>query len=236
VITTGKFNFIHLHKTGGQFVAKVLSEYFPDCQVLGYHYPRHMLPERCKHLPIIGFVRNPWAWYVSWYAFNHTRSNGNPLFTVMSNGGRNEFASTLRNMLSFGDDTPASKSRREQLINLLPDSIEGNISIGLTKHCLAETDGSYYQWLIRRMFGLDGKYDDVIFGKTETLREDLLGIMRKLGIDVPEAAKQFILTAAPVNASPHRAYQQYYTESLAQQVAEREAQIIRRFDYNFAAP
>ena len=70
MIVTDKFAFMHMHKTGGQSLGHILHACMPDFKPIGYHYPHHMLPAEYSDLPVVGMVRNPWDWYISWYAFN----------------------------------------------------------------------------------------------------------------------------------------------------------------------
>ena len=81
MITTDKFAFVHMHKTGGQSLLRILDSCIPDLKHVGYHYPYHMLPSQYADLPVVGMVPNPWDWYLSWYAFNTRPEVGNPLFS-----------------------------------------------------------------------------------------------------------------------------------------------------------
>ena len=60
-----------------------------------------MIPTAYAHLPVLGFVRNPWSYYVSWYAFQAGRPRPNPLYRVLSNEGQLDFAATISNMLDL---------------------------------------------------------------------------------------------------------------------------------------
>ena len=86
MIITERFVFIHMHKTGGQTLNDVISDCIRDHQVLGYHFPRRMVPQEFSNLPVVGLVRNPWSWYVSWYFFNRRPNIRNSLFTIVSEG------------------------------------------------------------------------------------------------------------------------------------------------------
>jgi hypothetical protein len=87
MIITDQFVFIHLHKTGGQTLNEIITSCMPNHRVVGYHYPRSMVPVNCTALPVVGMVRNPWAWYVSWYCFNRRSTIHNTLFKVVSGRG-----------------------------------------------------------------------------------------------------------------------------------------------------
>ncbi len=54
-----------MQKTGGQTLGDIIEQCIPDSQVIGYHYPRSVIPPEHLDLPLVGMVRNPWDWYVS---------------------------------------------------------------------------------------------------------------------------------------------------------------------------
>ena len=86
MICTPKFTFIHLHKAAGQSINAALLGCIPEAREIGYHLPAQYIPQTAAHLPVIGIVRNPWDWYVSWYAFNNLGGVRNPLFSIVSRG------------------------------------------------------------------------------------------------------------------------------------------------------
>ena len=98
MIVTPEFVFLHLHKSGGTFVNEFLIRFMPSAQQVGYHLPRSSIPSAYAQLPILGFVRNPWSYYVSWYAFQRSRPQPNALFQTVSENGRLDFASTIQRM------------------------------------------------------------------------------------------------------------------------------------------
>lgn len=235
MIVTDHFAFIHMHKTGGQSVNNALSEALPSCQEVGYHYPFSLLPEQFAHLPLVGFVRNPWDWYVSWYAFNRQPKMQNPLFAVCSNGGSADFKTSVTNLIQLGDDSIDSKQYRDALISILPNSLDGNRGLGLTKNCIehfASNETGYYSWLFHRMIGA-AKAEQVHVGKFENLNSDLVDILNEL--NVPEAADiARVLGDAPrTNSSRHGHYSQYYDTELAELVGRKDAGLIDHFNYEF---
>ena len=50
------------------------------------------------------FVRSPWSYYVSWYAFQSQRPRPNVLFRIMSEDGTLDFKASVRNLLELGND------------------------------------------------------------------------------------------------------------------------------------
>src|SRR5689334_18614958 len=73
MLVTDRFVFVHLPRSGGTFVSQVIQKVFPEAHEVGYHLPLSALPAEFSHLPVLGTVRNPWDFYVSWY--HHQESN-----------------------------------------------------------------------------------------------------------------------------------------------------------------
>lgn len=67
MIVTNHFIYIHVSRTGGAFLNKLILEQVPGARMIQYHGHLRDLPAEYSHLPVIGFVRNPWDWYVSMY-------------------------------------------------------------------------------------------------------------------------------------------------------------------------
>ena len=237
VVRGQNFLFIHLHKTGGQFVREFLLEHMPATEDVGYHYPRRLTPMEDRDKPVIGFVRNPWAWYVSWYSFNAKQPMKNPLFRVLSQRGKNGFDKTVRHMLAFGADTRRAQLLRERLDNVLPDTLDGNRGVGLTRECVASFDDpstGYYSWQFQRMFGVGTELEDLAhIGRTENLRGDLLRLLTELDIPLGESAQVFLDSAGNRNSSEHRPYQEYYNDDLREEVRRQDAYLIERYGYEF---
>ena len=91
MIATGRFVFLHLHKSGGSFVNECLLRFLPDARRVGYHLPRSLIPTEFAALPVFGFARNPWSYYVSWFSFQAARDHPNALYRLLSNDGRRGF-------------------------------------------------------------------------------------------------------------------------------------------------
>ncbi len=237
MIVTDKFVFVHMHKTGGQSLNDIIKRCIPDHRDVGYHYPRSETPEDKLGLPVVGIIRNPWDWYVSWYAFNKRPQINNPLFNVVSDSGQLNFRATVRNLIKLGADSPASERYRSELIGLLPDSLTGNRGAGLTKdsiRSITESNSGYYSWLAGRMFG-DTDDDRLLVGRFENLQADFLDIMRSLAVEETDEMEAALAQRARRNVSHHSHYSHYYDDALRDLVAEQEHGLIERFGYEFAA-
>jgi hypothetical protein len=103
VILCRDFVFVHVPKTGGNFVRAVLADHAPaDWQVqqMGDHRTHVDIPPSHRGLPMLAFVRNPFAWYVSWFHFQQKTRDS--FFLTMSDGGALGFAATMRRVFTSG--------------------------------------------------------------------------------------------------------------------------------------
>lgn len=235
MIVTERFVFIHMHKTGGQSLNEIIKRCIPKHRTIGYHFPRAEVPPEAENLPVVGMVRNPWDWYVSWYAFNKRPGINNQLFRVVSNGGSENFKATVTNLVTLGSDRPESAGQRDELIRLLPESLEGNRGVGLTRDSVRELAGSnkgYYSWLFDRMLG-DESDNSRFIGHFENLGPDFLDIMDRLSITEIESLRREFDQHERKNVSRHTHYSHFYDDELKALVADKEAGLIRQFDYEF---
>lgn len=228
MIVTPRFVFLHLHKSGGTFVNEFLRQFFQEHKEIGYHLPRSMLPGEYGHLPILGVVRNPWSYYVSWYVFQSARNQPNGLFRAVSDNKRLDFKNTIYNLIHLGEDLV----RFELFQSLLPDHF-GHEGLNLTKNCIEPFRGSsegFYAFLYRRMFG---QAEGVHTIRMETMRQELLQFLRSVGVSVTDAMEQAVLHSKKKNVTKHQPYVDYYDEDLAQTIAERDHHVIEQFGYVF---
>lgn len=82
MICTRYFNFIHVPKTGGMWVTHILREHVPPEWDLWESDAAHRgvvaVPPKYTGQPTIAFVRNPWDWYVSQFAYFQRRAHQDP--------------------------------------------------------------------------------------------------------------------------------------------------------------
>ncbi len=229
MIVTERFVFLHLHKSGGTFVNECLLRFLPGARRLGYHLPRRLIPREFAHLPALGLVRNPWSYYVSWFAFQSARPQPNALYRILSDDGRLGFENTIRNMVELSSDD----SRLAQLSRALPREYT-NSGLNLPGFALAPIRDSglgFYSFLYRYLYGDSSSLLHV--GRMEGLRAELLTMLHAVGQPVSAAMRSHVLQEAPMNVSEHAAYATYYGEALKDLVAERDAEVISRHGYRF---
>lgn len=229
MIATGRFVYVHLHKSGGTFVNECLLRFFPDARRLGYHLPRSRIPPELAALPVLGFVRNPWSYYVSWYSFQAKMAQPNALFRCVSEDRALDFSGTIRNLLGLG----SGSDKLDDLVARLPTAY-GNQGLNLPGFALApirDSGKGFYSYLFDYMYG--GGSVPAAVGRVENLRTDLLEFLVGLGIEIAAPLRGFIEQATPRNASAHRSYREYYDDALAALVAERDRDVIVRHRYSF---
>lgn len=228
MIVTDHFLFLHLHKSGGTFVNRWLFDHFPGARRLGYHLPRQEIPSGFGHLPIIGTVRNPWSYYVSWFSFQSGKRQSNALFRLMSGDGQLGFDETIRNVLRLGED----EALLQRLVRLLPnDHTNRGLSLPAPKAMLMRGSGlGFYSFLHGYMY--DGEPPASVV-RMEEMRSKLPALIEAVGGAVSDEARKAITSAPAARESDHGHYTEYYDDALRDLVASRDAAVIERYGYRF---
>ncbi len=205
-----KFLFIHIQKTGGKSLGKVLMSEVPDAQFfLGTH--DHASLAKC-HMDEVwteyykfAFVRNPWDRLVSWYTMITQRGRIIPWYEriirlnhfnhfwqyILKNS--NNFESFLRNCTGEIEDIDGKKSILYNQLDYIRDK-EGRIIIDF-------------------------------IGRYENLESDSNIIFQKLGLDN--------INLPQLNISYHPHYSKFYTDETAEIVAKLYSRDIEFFGYTF---
>ncbi len=234
MLVTDKFVFVHLPRTGGTFVSEVVRKFFPSAREIGYHLPRELLPREYSHLPILGTVRSPWEFYVSWYhhhqSSNRYSSTKNILFCCVSEDRRLDFVKTIQNALNLG----VSDGKLDLLIQALPENFDYHQRHipNLTKDVMRKLRGTAIGLYTFRFQQLFGQADDVFFCRVESLRSDLMTFFEKIGA-ASDALRSYVLGLEKKNSSEHLHYSSYYTPELAELVSTRDRQLVDRFGFIF---
>jgi hypothetical protein len=230
MLVTDKFVFLHLPRAGGTFVYDVVQKFFPSAHEVGYHFSRELLPKEYEHLPILGTVRNPWDFYVSWYHHVQPRGAASKFFSWVSENGRLGFVDTIRNALNLGVDV----ERLNVLIKMLPEEVDykrrniPNITKGSMRRALG-TGVGYYTFRFNQIFG---QTDQIFFCRVETLREDLVAFFDNIGVATDEL-REYILRLNKQNTAEYSQVSTYYPADLAELVRVRDCQLIEKFGFTF---
>ena len=234
MICSDKFTFIHLHKTAGQTLNDIIYNSLPCAKAIGYHYPISKLPPEYKDVPIVGIIRNPWDWYLSWFTFNNVGGIKNPLFNIVSNGKQADFKTTITNLLNYPDDSSTSAHYRKSHSLLLPEDFDQAQGSGFTKACVASMQSSskgYYSLLVERMFGSD--YARHTIFPFEGLVDNFETAMNQLEVTEAATMTSILRSAKRRNTSNHSHYSHYYDDELRELVAIKEAKLIDVYGYEF---
>jgi hypothetical protein len=226
MLVTNKLLFLHLHKSGGTFVNVLLLRCVPSARHVGYHLPYREAPPAFRDRPVVGTVRSPWAYYVSWYHFQRSQEQPNLLFRICSNDGELGFAGTIENLVRLSSDEP----RLTVLERELPATY-ANYGLNLTKKCIGELRErglGFYSFLYERLYA--GAERPIIL-QAEQLRQELRAALLELGHLPNPCADKFLREAPPLNVSQHQTPSHYYDERLARIVAECDRTIIDRYGY-----
>ena len=239
MIVTKHFVYIHTSRTAGTFLNKLIMEHVPGAQMIQYHGHLRDLPEQFSHLPVIGFVRNPWDWYVS-MCFDYQRKK-QYVFEIISEQSALGFKPTVSRFLKLGDNSDLNKGLLEQLVKAAPTRINARNPArhhmpGLRSEHFANYPDNlgYYSWLFKLMY--ESEIDHRIhIGRFENLREEALRLFEITGTPITEGLAAYLKDAKVLNASQRpKLYINGYESELEQLVAEKDKYLIDRFGYVFS--
>lgn len=232
MIVTDRFVYIHVHRSGGQFALRFIRRFCGPIHFEGYHYPLSALPESYRHLPVVGLVRPPWEWYVSWYYFNQPTPR-NRIYPVVSNVGRADVRSTVQNLLELGQDRPESHGMIKLIEAALPDTWEGNRGAGITKTCIRTLAGSgmgYYHWLVNRMFGGFPPDRTIFLQPMVNAGIDLQQLWKRANLPLTGEMIDYLSSTPPRNASVHHEPLYHLGEALMQAITILDGAVLERLN------
>jgi hypothetical protein len=223
-----KFLFIHVQKTAGSSVARLLRSQAPDTRpFLGQHdhalwAKTHLASEWTGYYKF-AFVRNPWDRLVSWYQ-------------MISHDGK---------LLPWHKRFPFEMIRHSGKV--LPGSqrlLQKKHYKPFWQYVLKRTN-SFEEFLLNCtgiVDDIDGKRSamynqiDYVADERGSIIVDFVGRFEKLEHDVNIIIDALGLPSRPipqVNKSQHSHYSEYYTEETRRLVAERYSRDIEFFGYQF---
>ena len=201
--------FVHVQKTGGVTISKVLEDLVPDLRQVPERGIRHTtLAQGLQREPglasywTFGFVRNPWSRLVSWWAMVQR-------FKALAEGGHapaqarfdsNAFLRTSREYADFDTFVVRGSQELERL----------------------RTPQVTYL----RASGQFGQRSADFVGRTESFQDDLRMALEHVGLPFPDELPH-------TNRSPHAHYTTYYSDALRDHVATLFAADIEAYGYEF---
>ena len=201
-----KILFVHIQKTGGTSIAKILKKFIPGVnEYLGTHdhasRAKNALGGEYDSYYRFAFVRNPWDRLVSWYMMIKQKAEvipsdkQNRLFEYVLNNS-SDFEDFVLNCTHTIDDVDGRKSFLYNQYDYISDE-NGTLIVDFV-------------------------------GRYERYGSDLRAVLDRMGlrnVEIPH-----------VNKSEHLHYSAYYTQRTRDIVAERYERDIREFAYSFGRP
>ena len=239
MIVTDNFVYIHTSRTAGTFLNKLIMENVPGARLIQYHGHLGDLPEEFSHLPVIGFVRNPWDWYVSMFA--DYRRKQQYVFQIISDRGALNFEVTVSRFLELGDNSVQSKRLLDQLVKAAPKTIDSRNPTrrqlpGLRSEHFGNfpEDQGYYSWLFQLMY--ESEFDHRIhIGRFENLREEALRLFEETGTPITNSITAYLREAVILNSTRRpKSFVGAYPPKLELSVADKEKYLIDKFGYEFS--
>jgi hypothetical protein len=230
MLITTRFVFIHVPKTGGDFLRRICLKHLPAEEVVEHsiakHGPDTEIPAAYADLPRFALVRNPWDWHVSWY--HYLMGSGrpeehrdrvrvmNPWFVMLTDGFTADFAATMRRLYDprTADSYPAGSVVRA--------AVEEGVDL-LSLH-------------LRRQTAASEAAGRLTMGRFESLRADFHAFLTSGGVPLTEQFRRDLFERPPVNRSSRSRFQDYYDPGLRDLIAHQAAGLIARYGYAFDDP
>jgi chondroitin 4-sulfotransferase 11 len=212
-----KLVFVHIQKTGGDTISKLLSNSVPDIYRLNTKHG--FAADAAKDLEHWGeyfkfaFVRNPWDRLVSWYSMIRDAEKLR-WYQALSNRRRRSHLRQTRENKLWRYVLDNSSTFEEFIVNCT-DEIEVD-------------NGVFYSFTYNQLeYVADNKGDLLVdfVGRFENLGSDLLKVYDELGIELE--------TIPHENRSVRGHYSSFYTPKTKMIVEERFKRDIEYFGYEF---
>jgi len=136
--------YIHMPKTGGSWIAKLIKNDLGGTDVGGHHGHAswdQLRPHEARDKELWGTIRDPWSWYHSWW--RHGMRTGLKDAMAVYGGGSTEFKDVLYGVLS---KDPNRCPERCAVIWSLPKE-------EASRWEYLKGDGGLYSWAFSHMYG-----------------------------------------------------------------------------------
>jgi len=227
MLITSRFVFVHVPKTGGDFIRRICLRHLPADWVvpttIAKHGPDTDIPAEYRHLPRFALVRNPWDWHVSWY--HYLAGSGrpaehrdrvrvmNPWFVELTGGFTADFATTMR--------------------RLYDPVVAASFSHGSVVRAAAAQGVDLLTLHLRRQTAASEAAGCLTMGKFENLRGDFHDFLAGHGVALSEKFRRDLFERPPVNRSSRSRFQDYYDDGLRDLIGRFAADTIARYGYTF---
>lgn len=205
-----KFVFLHLQKCAGIFTRNFLCSIFPDAVSsmghVGLDHKRVMIDPGDRFT--LGNIRNPWDWYVSFYAYRKQQTERHPHYKQLF------------------IDNPSFKTLMKRLLNYR----HGRKRIhNINFQTMRQQDVGVYTLWYDQVFSVYPTW----VNRVENLTQDLIDCFDKNGLPLDGEQIRRLRASEQLNTSKHKHYSEYYDKELRQLVAHKSRHIIERYGYEF---
>jgi hypothetical protein len=207
MIVCEQFVFVHVPKTGGAWVRGILKTHRHRdwyLQERRAHTPSSDAPEG---RPVLGVVRNPWDWYVSYYFYCHR--------AFQSRSG--PFPPSRRDAWTAALALPGAGDRAG-FLRVLRLLVNGGL------------EGGPYARVHREMLPNDAE-----LARFESLRDDVRAFLVRHDVPMNDGLRRALDDNKKVNVSHRGPYAEYYDAAARDLVATTDREILERYGYEFDA-
>jgi hypothetical protein len=225
-----KFIFVHMVKTGGSFLQHYFGKYVEGSRGTGPGAKRHKTARTVELEPQFkfGVHRNPFDWYVSWWAFQaNQKKPGNSLPDLLVTA---DFPKSIQNLDKAEGIHKQTKS---------PLSLDFNVmqkfDIGVMTYKFLEMFCDFNWVLSSQRF--DGFTPGLFMIHTtipmEDLRDQLVQLFKLQIFPLSDRQKSVLYNLPVKNVSNREDFRAYYDKSTRAWVAHKERHLLNLFDYRF---
>lgn len=226
-LSTPKLGFVHMPKTGGTWVGRVLREQFRWRNVGGGHDPAWYRPDYTR-LPecdaLFGTIRDPWTWYCSLWRYAHRKERTKQALKAWGNGSLS-FRDVLYGWTHPGD------------VHTLPSTL--GVVFQPVNHAeararLSRVSYGLWTWTVAYMYGNGCAYDESGFGWDVAILLDMHNLKNDLSLVL-----QSPILATPEQNSSERvetemgdaSYSDWYDADMIHWVKEADGKMNQHFEY-----
>lgn len=229
MVSHEKFIFVHMVKTGGTFLQHYFGQAIPGCRASGSGHNRHKPVSSVMDAPQFKFgsIRNPYSWYVSWWAFQAVqRRPGNSMPSLLVKS----FPQSVKNI-----DAARGIIKQTKSPLFIDFDIAHRFDIGVMTYKFIET---FCHPKIFSRDSFDGFRDgDIIvdrFVSMENLRDDIVSLFRNNIFELSDNQCSLLYSTPDINVSQHGDFGQYYDKETMEWVRHKERHLLKMFpEYNY---
>jgi len=226
MVISDNFVFIHLQKCAGSFVDNLLERMFADAKFNGTrHDSARQIAKRHRNKPVFGTIRNPWDWWVSWYAAtNGGRKLRGPNAERVRSSSFEEFWDTI---FSTTDSFGELKMARINELGI------GPYTYRFVQRYFKDPEAVLSNWDVDEIkANINELMCPIHLCRVEDLKKELVRFFDSINLQLDEE-QLFMLMNAPIdNASKHDLTPTYYDDKMSALVKEKDRLIVELYGYS----